>query len=354
MTPFRTAPSHATCATCPDVDILIAVLNEATVIRTKLENLAQLTYPRDRLRVFVIDGGSTDGTPEIARRWASGSGIPVDVIITARPGKPDQLTVGFAASRARWVLVTDADSRLESATLALMVQAAEADPRVRLVGTPVRPQRTHRIDELHWRVANWFRELEQRLGSAGIAVGPAYLAHRELLAPFPAGTIMDDIHVSCRVALVGGRTAVVPSIVRELRAPLAIAEMLRHKYRKALGYLREMLHFLPQAGRMTGPARTAFCVRFAILAALPLISAAACGAMLTGALTMPAAAVCLGVLLVTAWLAGSSRPAVSLCSAAMLLPVLWAATVTLAWLSYPFVHQTARYPKVSLSADELG
>jgi cellulose synthase/poly-beta-1,6-N-acetylglucosamine synthase-like glycosyltransferase len=52
------------------VAILFSAHNEAAVILKRLENLAQLDYPADRLQVFAgIDGGS-DNTAEIALAWA--------------------------------------------------------------------------------------------------------------------------------------------------------------------------------------------------------------------------------------------------------------------------------------------
>src|SRR5262245_36033225 len=49
----------------PRVDGIVPVRNEAQWIESKLRNLAELRYPAESLRVFVVDGASTDGTPDI-------------------------------------------------------------------------------------------------------------------------------------------------------------------------------------------------------------------------------------------------------------------------------------------------
>ena len=55
----------------PLVSVVIPVRNEARHIRGCLEALAAQDYPLDRLEVLVVDGGSTDGTAELAAAFAS-------------------------------------------------------------------------------------------------------------------------------------------------------------------------------------------------------------------------------------------------------------------------------------------
>ena len=54
----------------PKVTILIPAHNEQFVIGKILERMTELTYPKDKLEVIVIDDGSTDATGEIADDYA--------------------------------------------------------------------------------------------------------------------------------------------------------------------------------------------------------------------------------------------------------------------------------------------
>ena len=53
----------------PLVTINVAVLNEELRLRPLLESIVNQTYPRDRIEVLVVDGGSTDGTLKIAEEF---------------------------------------------------------------------------------------------------------------------------------------------------------------------------------------------------------------------------------------------------------------------------------------------
>ena len=50
------------------VSVVIPVLNEAKHIENCLRSLTKQDYPSDKMEIFVVDGMSTDGTPDIIRR----------------------------------------------------------------------------------------------------------------------------------------------------------------------------------------------------------------------------------------------------------------------------------------------
>ena len=54
----------------PSVSVLIPAHNEERVIRRILQGMTELTYPKDKLEVVVINDGSTDQTANITERFA--------------------------------------------------------------------------------------------------------------------------------------------------------------------------------------------------------------------------------------------------------------------------------------------
>lgn len=342
-------PTDPDLAVLPAIDVIVPVFNESGLIGDKLADVAQLDYPRDRLVVWVADGGSTDGTAEAAvASSARAAGLDVRLVRANARGKPAQLSEAFEAVTSDWVMVTDCDARLDPSTLRAMLIAARADAHIGLVGAAVEPRCSHPLDRAHWKAVNWLRALEARAGCAGLVVGPAYLARRDLLGPFPGGTIMDDVHLCCRAALLGARIAMVPSRVVELRAPVGVAEFARHKFRKALGYMHELLYFLPLIRSMRGPARAAYLWRVSLVIGIPIVTlwaaafvaaAGSAGALLIGAGALAGALV----------LSSTAHSPVSMAAAVLSLPFAWSTVLTSAFLVYPFMRQTARYPKVTLS-----
>jgi glycosyltransferase involved in cell wall biosynthesis len=99
-----------------DLVVVMPVYNEAdciaSVIRSWLETLERLDIAA---RVRVIDDGSTDGTPEVLRGFASDA--RVDVVRTPNSGHGPTILAGYrsAASEAPWVFQVDSDGELDPA-----------------------------------------------------------------------------------------------------------------------------------------------------------------------------------------------------------------------------------------------
>jgi len=55
----------------PTCSIMIPAHNEAVVIGATIESMLKLDYPKDKLKIIVINDGSTDATQEIIQSYAA-------------------------------------------------------------------------------------------------------------------------------------------------------------------------------------------------------------------------------------------------------------------------------------------
>jgi glycosyltransferase involved in cell wall biosynthesis len=53
----------------PTVSVIIATFNSARALPPVLEAVKKQTYPQENIEILIIDGGSTDATPQIAKRF---------------------------------------------------------------------------------------------------------------------------------------------------------------------------------------------------------------------------------------------------------------------------------------------
>jgi cellulose synthase/poly-beta-1,6-N-acetylglucosamine synthase-like glycosyltransferase len=269
LAPDDTPGASRSDADWPRVDILVPTLDEEAFIVQKLENLQRLDYPRHLVSITVVDGGSSDRTLDLAT--AATGGARIDIVRTGLRGKAAQLNAGLAHTTADFILVTDADARLEPDALTRLVAALHADETVGVAGVPVSPLAgdAHPAEHLHWRLLNWMHRQEARRGSASIVTGPCYLMRRRIASRIPDGVVADDVFVSCSAAAEGFRVGWVDTPVTELRAPRTAREMFQYRRRRGAAYLREVMRFLPRTPRMAPPARGIFLWRAALLLTVP-------------------------------------------------------------------------------------
>jgi len=117
----------------PRVTILIPAHNEELVIGNLLERIIELTYPKEKLEVIVIDDSSTDKTGEIADEFAKKyQYIKVIHRKNGGHGKPAALNDGIKFSNSEIILTFDADYYPQRDIIEKLVSPF-ADPEVGVV-----------------------------------------------------------------------------------------------------------------------------------------------------------------------------------------------------------------------------
>jgi glycosyltransferase involved in cell wall biosynthesis len=98
----------------PTVSVVIPAKNEARNLPHVLPAL-----PEGLDQVILVDGGSTDGTADVARELVPG----ITVIGQTRKGKGNALACGFAAATGDFIVMLDADGSTDPAEIPRFVDA---------------------------------------------------------------------------------------------------------------------------------------------------------------------------------------------------------------------------------------
>jgi glycosyltransferase involved in cell wall biosynthesis len=206
---LRPRPIHAAPIE-PSVAIVIAARNEAQRIGGRLDNIAALDYPADRLSVVVASDGSDDQTVAVARERAAG--VPdrdVRILDLGRLGKADALNAALAEATAEIVVFSDANTAFASDAVRRIV-APFADPEVGgVAGNQVYLPRGSAIEDSHgergyWTIDRVLKRAESAAGSTISATGAIYALRRELVPRVIAG-VTDDFYISTAVVAAGRR-----------------------------------------------------------------------------------------------------------------------------------------------------
>ena len=111
----------------PSLSIVTVTLNCANLLRTCMEYVARQDYPRELIEHIIVDGGSTDGTLEVARRFGA------RILQHPEWGYHQEARHGIGATKARNDIVVYIDSdnfMTSSAWLREMVQPLVEDSEI--------------------------------------------------------------------------------------------------------------------------------------------------------------------------------------------------------------------------------
>jgi hypothetical protein len=331
----RRRRGHSSVTDWPNVALVIPVLNEAETIAAKLADVARIDYPADKLAVVVVDGGSLDGT--VAHVTAAmTAGARLDLWrIDAGGSKARQVNYAMERLREAFVVVTDADARLDPSCVRELVTALVDDPQTAIVGASIRVATDLPEERLYWRGISYLWWLEGEALSAAIVSGVCYAARRTAAVEVAHDARAEDAHISLRAAGQGLRVRISRSAwATEVRVPRSAQELLTFRRRRGTDYLRE----LRRSPRATVPigARVARGIRlfhFRATPALAILTAALGIALVFSAHWRWPVIASLAFLLPPAVLlagapAEDSRRALPL-AAARLLGLLWVSLVTI-------------------------
>jgi cellulose synthase/poly-beta-1,6-N-acetylglucosamine synthase-like glycosyltransferase len=198
----------------PTVTVVIAAYNEARGIRTKLDNVSSLDYPRDLVDLVVASDSSSDDTDEIVKAFDPAR---VRLLrVEGRKGKTACQNAAVQSATGEIVVFTDATTRIETHALSALT-ANFADPAVgcaagSLVYETTSENPTGEGGEAYWSYELGLRRAESALGSLVGVSGCLYAVRRSAYRPI-APELISDFVIALHLHEQGLRTVLEPAAV---------------------------------------------------------------------------------------------------------------------------------------------
>lgn len=250
-----TEPTPVAWDALPRAAVIVPAHNEEAFIAAKLENLAALDYPRDRLEITVALDGCDDGTEEIARAKLAELGDPswLRLVVNEKNiGKLATLNREVEATDAEFVALSDTSAIVDTDAL-LRAAAHFEDPEVGVVVGSYRLREASAAGEAIFRDGQSGVKADEALLAAPIgASGAFYLFRRRLWTPLEKNTINDDFMLPMRIVGRGARGVYDPHIIALELEKTAPGQEFWRRVRIGAGNLQQLIK-LPEMRRLGNP-----------------------------------------------------------------------------------------------------
>ncbi len=248
---FLSAPAQArrdrpATMLAPKVAIIVPCWNEETTIGGTVESLLALEYPKEQLRIILVNDGSTDNTKAVMDSYLANPQIAV--IHKENGGKHTAINQGIeAADDCEFVGCLDADSFVAPDALREMMAAFE-NPRV-AASTPAmsvfEPKNVlERMQNAEYIFGIALRHALSAVNGIYVTPGPFSLYRMSVVREvggFRHAHQAEDMEMALRMQRAGYEIENAPRARVYTKVPRHVGKLIKQRTRWTTGFLRNVM-----------------------------------------------------------------------------------------------------------------
>ena len=240
----------------PSITLIIPMYNEEKVIKEKIENTSQLDYPRDKLKIILLDDHSTDDSNTISSEAIKQTSLNARVIENqGGKGKARALNWIFPSLDCEITVISDADALLKEDSL-LQITKNFTEPDIGgATGKIVILSDKARISKSQEDSYRFFYDIwrlgESNIHSVSVCNGPLMGFRTELLKriKIDPNAYADDSDMLFKIIRSGYRVVYEPEAVVYERVPLSVKGRIIQKMKRINGLRRVYMNNLDLLGK---------------------------------------------------------------------------------------------------------
>ena len=188
----------------PAVTITVPCWNEEKTVYKTVRSLLDLNYPKDKLKIFLVDDGSTDGTKNAISKFAHYPNIKV--FHKENGGKYTALNLGLQNSDTEFFGCLDADSFADTESLGRIMSYFAKDPSTMAVAPSVTVCNFKNIvqsaQKAEYHMGVYLKKMLGFMGAINVTPGPLTIFRRKVfddLGPYRHGHNTEDMEIAYRM-----------------------------------------------------------------------------------------------------------------------------------------------------------
>lgn len=226
----------------PSVTIIVPCWNEQNTVSKTIHSLLNLDYPKDKLKIMIVDDGSTDNTWANVQKFKNNP--QVELHTKENGGKYTALNYGISKLTTDLVGCLDADSYVHKNALKKIVIKFE-DKTVMAVAPSIKLWQPKNVLQLLQKVEYGFgiftRKMFQYMQAIYITPGPFSIFRKEVfekLGPYKHAHNTEDIEIALRMQKNGMKITHAHNAYVYTVPPKTIKKLLKQRVRWSHGFIK--------------------------------------------------------------------------------------------------------------------
>ncbi len=232
----------------PMVSIAVPAWNEGRTIERTMHSLLALNYPKDKLKIFLIDDGSSDNTFEVMKQF--GNEPNVEILRKENGGKHTALNLALEKSNAPFFGCLDADAFAEKESLIRIMSYFEKVPSSMAVAPSIIVNEPKNILQkaqgAEYEMAVYVKKMLGFLGAIHVTPGPLTVFRREVfdnLGPYRHAHNTEDMEIAYRMQVNGYKIEQCNDAFVYTNAPSTVKKLFKQRLRWIYGFINNTLDY---------------------------------------------------------------------------------------------------------------
>lgn len=226
----------------PTVTFLLPGWNEGVHIKTTIESIQKLNYPKDRIEIFYLDNNSTDNTKEILDDLIKKDNR-IKYIFEAKQGKHNAMNTGLTYVQSELVACLDVDSTLDKKAMIVAAQYFKKEDVMALASCmQLRDVKTfwQRAQVIEYMLSTFWRKSYSSIDAIQVMPGPFSVFRKKVfdeLGNYKKAHNAEDGEITLRIHKAGYKIANAHKAYVYTVGPDTLRGLMKQRIRWSYGFL---------------------------------------------------------------------------------------------------------------------
>jgi cellulose synthase/poly-beta-1,6-N-acetylglucosamine synthase-like glycosyltransferase len=232
----------------PAVTIVVPCWNEENTIEKTVQSLFNLNYPKDKIKIFLINDGSTDNTRNVINKFAEYPNIKI--FHKENGGKYTALNLGLENSETDFFGCLDADSFADSESLIRIMSYFEKDEKIMAVVPSVVLDNSvnfvQSAQRAEYYMGVYFKKMLSFLGAIDVTPGPLTIFRKKVfndLGHYRQGHNTEDMEIAYRMQKNQYKIGHCNDAFVFTNTPKTIKKLYRQRLRWIFGFINNVIDY---------------------------------------------------------------------------------------------------------------
>ena len=239
---------NITLSDYPVVTVIVPCWNEETTIFGTMQSLFNLNYPKDKIKILLIDDGSTDNTWNVISKFTNHENVKV--FKKENGGKYTAINLGLDQTDTEFVGCLDADSFVHPEALSRIMSYFEKDSSTMAVAPSIIVNNPvtiiQKAQKAEYDMAVYIKKMLAFMGAIHVTPGPFTIFRKKVfndLGPYRHAHNTEDMEIAFRMQKNYYKIEQCNDAFIYTNTPSTIGKLFRQRLRWIYGFINNTIDY---------------------------------------------------------------------------------------------------------------